>query len=138
MSQRQGLIDGLAKEAPEAVSGVIETQMRGQVDALDAEIGKQNAKMASDAMQLARAIEDALGTIKVPEIIVRGRLEIDPYTAPPIVPVTPLRGQGLVTGARGSAARGSDTVVVQLIVEGQQMAEATVPYIPSALRRLGV
>lgn len=57
-AKRDGLAQSIANEAPEEVMGVIETQIRGQIAALDAE-------MAGSAESNVRALEDAFADLEL-------------------------------------------------------------------------
>ena len=56
-AKRDGLAQSIANEAPEEVMGVIETQIRGQIAALDAEMAAEQERMRTGAETTKGAIE---------------------------------------------------------------------------------
>ena len=64
-AKRDGLAQSIANEAPEDVMGVIESQIRGQVDALDAEMQAQQDALATQADATAVAVEGAFADVKI-------------------------------------------------------------------------
>lgn len=69
IDKRDSLAEGIAKEAPEEVMGVIETQQRAELATLDAEIQRKAeayAKLADETGQkMADAIKDALERLHI-------------------------------------------------------------------------
>ena len=82
-SQRDQLWQQVAQEAPEEVMGVIETQTRGQIAALDASIAAQRIKLEEEAAAAAQALETSLAAV-----------EPEPVHVPIIFDVPPLPGGG--------------------------------------------
>lgn len=68
MKRREDLAASVANEAPEEVMGVIESQTRGQIAALDTAIEQQQSELERQAAELADTIESELNDIN-PDIV---------------------------------------------------------------------
>ncbi|MGC4086212.1 MAG: hypothetical protein QM736_29835 [Vicinamibacterales bacterium] len=134
--QRDALVKGIQAEAPEEVMGVIESQQRGQLAALDAQIkdkADQYAQLAKDTGQaMADAIVDALQKMQLP--VLRVGAVIDPTlsgTTPPVVPMAD-GGRGRATKPTLFYTRGNEDWAFS--GEGQQFPKIDLSsLIPSSL-----
>lgn len=77
--QRDGLAQSIANEAPEEVMGVIEAQIRGQIDALDKQMAVQRAALQAQAGDAVGAMDRILSDYQ-PHVV---RIPIE-WDVPPI------------------------------------------------------
>lgn len=64
IKQRDGLWAQINAEAPEEVIGVLETTQRAQVEVLDKQIEDQRVRMAEQAAEYARQLEEAIASVE--------------------------------------------------------------------------
>jgi len=165
-AKRDGLAQSIANEAPEEVMGVIETQIRGQIAALDAE-------MTGSAESTVQALQDAFADLELharivydwpvgggvePSPVARGGLVVPggvqyfdrggrvlPFLpkGTDTVPAMLTPGEIVINAAQqgriaSALVGGGGTTTVILEADGRTLAELMVPHVPGALKRYRV
>lgn len=139
------LFKSIENEAPEDVIGIVEAATRARMEAIQ----KERGAAADEEAEIIKKIKDGLGELGSEADAARGFIE-DALSRDPIkIPVEFVLPSGLKMPDAGSSAStvpvgggageggGSGEAVVQVNLDGRQIAEATVRHIPGVLERAG-